>query len=361
MKPKKILVALDGSPTAERALAWARALAPRARLVVLRVRPPVHFMGPEAGGWSMAYVMDGAEDYLEKVRRSVRPAPKTVLREGHVATGILDEARVQGCDLIALTTHGGARLLRRVFGGTTEQLLHHTRLPILVVPPSGKLPGPKARVRRIAVPLDGSETAERALPAARALARRLRAKLILVHCLVEPAAEGRVRRHFEGVARRLGAEAAVVAGEVPQVVLEAARARRADLIVMSVHGHGAWKHLFFGSTASKLIREASVPVLALRQEAADVSPRRSLKQVHQATTVAAAELVRVLLRKEGIESFSEGEAAGIRGPATPISIWVKASDAARAEAAIRRRPGGSRRSGAGPRRSGGPSRSRSPR
>lgn len=297
---RKVLVALDGSNGSERSLPWVRAVAPESRLILVRVKVPVYSVGTGDTGMTMAYVMqDGAEQSLAQAARRWKPVAKTVLRQGSAAGTILDVAREHGCDLIAVTTRGGWKLYRRVLGGTTEKLLHGSRRPILVVPAWIRVPRGRLRLRRIAVPLDGSEIAEKALPLAAELARRHGADLLLLHGLADldqarekalrhfgdrPGSRalkqieieldrrrGELEKHFEGLAAELrrrgtGARALLVHGMLPQSVLEAARKEKADLMVMCVHGHGALKHLLFGAMASKMIRETSMPVLAVRHD-----------------------------------------------------------------------------------------------
>ena len=54
--------------------------------------------------------------------------------------------------------------------------------------------------------------------------------------------------------------------ELKQILREAER-RRADLIVVGVHGRGALDRLVFGSTADRLVRLAACPVLTIRSDA----------------------------------------------------------------------------------------------
>lgn len=60
-----------------------------------------------------------------------------------------------------------------------------------------------------------------------------------------------------------------------------------------------------------------------------------MKRVLATTFVAQAEMARVLLRKNGIPSMIEGDAIGIRGPATPIQVWVADGHYARALGLVR--------------------------
>lgn len=47
-------------------------------------------------------------------------------------------------------------------------------------------------------------------------------------------------------------------------IIETARDENADLIIISTHGRSGVEHIFFGSTAEKVVRKAPCPVLSLR-------------------------------------------------------------------------------------------------
>lgn len=59
--------------------------------------------------------------------------------------------------------------------------------------------------------------------------------------------------------------ASVVLREGPMVqgILEEARTRGADLIVMGTHGRGGFEHLVLGSVTEKVLRKATIPVLTV--------------------------------------------------------------------------------------------------
>jgi nucleotide-binding universal stress UspA family protein len=149
--------------------------------------------------------------------------------------------------------------------------------------------------RRILVPLDGSALAERALPhAERALAPG--GEIVLLQVL-EPEAqiplsaevefatthggEGLTRHareaasrpqalaeaYLASIAARLGRDGAavstrVVAGHAVERIVEAARGM--DLVVMSTHGRTGLAHFLLGSTAERVVRHATVPVMVVR-------------------------------------------------------------------------------------------------
>jgi nucleotide-binding universal stress UspA family protein len=59
-------------------------------------------------------------------------------------------------------------------------------------------------------------------------------------------------------------DAAVLFGKPFVEILKCADERGADLIVMATHGRGAISHLLMGSTAEKVVRKASCPVLTVK-------------------------------------------------------------------------------------------------
>ncbi|HCI14432.1 MAG: universal stress protein [Gallionellales bacterium GWA2_60_142] len=143
--------------------------------------------------------------------------------------------------------------------------------------------------QRILVPIDGSETAERALREAIKLADG-KAQLRLLHVVEEVYpldAEGYAFIDYAAlrdVARSSGERLLAKAGEtarqagaaVETSLLEAegervanvidadARNWPADLIVIGSHGRSGFSRLLFGSVAEGVVRGASVPVLLVR-------------------------------------------------------------------------------------------------
>jgi nucleotide-binding universal stress UspA family protein len=138
------------------------------------------------------------------------------------------------------------------------------------------------------VPLDGSKTAEEALPVAARLARQWggRLHLVTVH---EPLPtlrsvgeeldlqleQGRGERLGEylkwsadAVATTHGLEAtgALLEGSPAEALAEHARKGNADLVVMTTHGHTGLSRFWLGSVADQLIRRVTVPVLLLHPD-----------------------------------------------------------------------------------------------
>lgn len=136
---RRILVALDGSPFSEEAVA-----------------PAVHLARSTGAGITLAEVvtrhsglvrmLHPAERTAESARRSLREVaeriPATsgqvelrVVEHASAADGILLEAQRGDIDLIAMATHGRGGLRRLLLGSVAESVIAASPVPILVVRP----------------------------------------------------------------------------------------------------------------------------------------------------------------------------------------------------------------------------------
>ncbi|HEU0113174.1 MAG TPA: universal stress protein, partial [Thermomicrobiales bacterium] len=180
-----ILVPLDGSPAAERALAFV-ALLPSRRARLLQVFPDItewfHPSEPLLDAWRTGRA-DDAADYLWRVSAPLRKQG----REVDVAWAFGDPAAeivaaAQDADLIAMTTHGRGMPERVVLGSVADRVARHAPTPTLLVRAGVGAAG-NAAIARLVVPLDGSPLADQALPVAAELAAALEVPLLLVRAL----------------------------------------------------------------------------------------------------------------------------------------------------------------------------------
>ncbi|MCS7255077.1 MAG: universal stress protein [Thermomicrobium sp.] len=143
-----ILVPLDGSPAAERALPYAVVLARKAGACLTLVRVAethrellVEFRGRRlAAGVAerMAGLEREASAYLEAVRAQLPSAisVRTLTVSGDPKRQLVTVVERERPDLVVLTTHGHGGVQRWLIGSVTERLLTTTRVPLLVVPAS---------------------------------------------------------------------------------------------------------------------------------------------------------------------------------------------------------------------------------
>jgi nucleotide-binding universal stress UspA family protein len=143
---KRILVPLDGSKLAERALPYAETLAEKfeAELILVRVLqllPEVVPAGPHGG---MVFHEQTVQDrqeattYLNEMAAQVRKVGVLSLRQvvldaPSVTNAITELAGEESVDLIVMSTHGRSGFSRLVFGSVAGQVLHDAPCPVFLV------------------------------------------------------------------------------------------------------------------------------------------------------------------------------------------------------------------------------------
>ena len=142
---------------------------------------------------------------------------------------------------------------------------------------------------RILVPLDGSTRATRAIPVAARMAGTTGATVILASVvnhfvlLQYPQIERNYRTranddisiseaeaHLEEMARspelaHVTVEKAILSGPIVSMLLSTATSYRADLIVLTTHGHSGMMRKMLGSVSEQVLGRATIPVLLLRE------------------------------------------------------------------------------------------------
>jgi nucleotide-binding universal stress UspA family protein len=252
-----IVVPLDGSPAAERALAPAIAL-------VRRTGAPVRVLS--------RVLADDKEEltaYLAGVARrydEITDVDTEVVDRESIPDAIVDGLRPDS--LVCLSSHGRGGLRRATLGSITEALLRTIDRPALVV-------GPRA-VRasfagRVVAALDGSRESERVVAPAIAWATMLGEPLWL--------AEVCQRDHradvgdtvdagwLAAVARAAGVDGWDTLHDRTAahglVGLAASRVTPTGLLVLATHGRTGWSRLRLGSVTAATIHDAPVPVLVV--------------------------------------------------------------------------------------------------
>jgi nucleotide-binding universal stress UspA family protein len=148
-----LLVALDGSPAAERVLEHAQAFAHafgstitllRAtispEMVLAETAPAEAGIGPIGAIQDPTPIVEAdhatAVEYLENVAKNLRASGYTVnveAAEGPADEVIVDRAKELNVSIILMTTHGRSGLGRVVFGSVADAVLRHTESAVLLV------------------------------------------------------------------------------------------------------------------------------------------------------------------------------------------------------------------------------------
>jgi nucleotide-binding universal stress UspA family protein len=152
MTYRRLLVPLDDSPTAQRGLAEAIALARdlKSTLVLLHVVELVPMMPEVATAQAWEAIREGLKDSGRRVldaaaarARGAGIACETVLNDvdaNRPADVIVREASAQHCDLIVMGTHGRRGVGRVLLGSDAELVLRLSPVPVLLVRGSSAAP-----------------------------------------------------------------------------------------------------------------------------------------------------------------------------------------------------------------------------
>jgi nucleotide-binding universal stress UspA family protein len=284
-----ILAPVDFSGASHHATHWAGLLALKfgAKLTVAHIVPP----SP-----AFKYTFPGEMHELEKkvfaeaneqLPREIPAAcrgrldTQAIVRAGDVRDELLGIIATERVDLVVMGTHGRRALERFVLGSTTESMLRKAAVPVLTVSASAsgkQIESPfDVPFHRVLYATDLSETSPAGLHYCADLARVLGASVTMLHVLdlhgavafdneadIHALIMGRMHKTV-GKERCDGLEIAteVVKGVPHREILKFADKITADLIVINLQSKGLLERALLGSTAERVIRSSTTPVLSI--------------------------------------------------------------------------------------------------
>jgi nucleotide-binding universal stress UspA family protein len=290
-RQQRILIASDGSPSAEAALAtvirfpWKPAA--RAKGVVANF--PWLRTESAAAQSAMESSVEITAEAAERALRRRWPAAQVAVVEAPPVDAILTAADKFKAHVIAVGWRGHGGFQRLIAGSVSRAVASNARCSVLVVREA-----PRA-IRRVVVGYDGCPHAIRAIELLASLELPRGGRVILVDAVVPhalPAAAGRLptatrkelqqelRRHNDerreeaqkllasGAARlrRAGWEVDTEVREVAAVaaILAAADEHRADLVVVGARATSGLQRVLLGSVANGVLNRSKAPVLLVR-------------------------------------------------------------------------------------------------
>ena len=312
---ERILVPLDGSERAERALPVAACLARANGGSIVLLRAVTDALDT---AWSTAEeplfkrtVIDAnqalAANYLARIAALPELAgirAQTNVQSGVPAHLILSAAHAQHVDLIILGSHGETGFKRWALGSVAQHVIRHSSAPVLVLQERGGLPmhlSPEdTQPVRILVALDGSPLAEAALAPAAYLSAALSAPargalhLALVvssrglahHSLTaRERAQIRARAYLDRMARRLSegdlatlqiqvTSSVTIQADVARTLIEMAETgaflesgtpfHGSYVLAMATHGRSGGGRWIMGSVTERILGKTILPLLIVR-------------------------------------------------------------------------------------------------
>jgi nucleotide-binding universal stress UspA family protein len=154
IKMKKVLIALDYDPTAQKVAEVGYSLAKSlgAQAVLLHViNEPVYYssteyspimgfsgymnMSPAIQIDSIQGLLEASQQFLEKSKEHLGDdTVQTMVEEGDFADSIIRAASKVHADVIAIGSHSRKWLEKIVMGSVTEQVLNHSSIPLFIIP-----------------------------------------------------------------------------------------------------------------------------------------------------------------------------------------------------------------------------------
>jgi nucleotide-binding universal stress UspA family protein len=318
---RRILVPLDGSSRAERALPVAALLARASQgsVVLIRVVHTATECWPalEVNSGLVESIIEAnleeAQTYLTDIAASsiFKDIPVEVLvRFGPVASTILEEVSSHSIDLVVICSHGSTGMMHAIMGSVAERVSQHAPVPVFVLRERGSVPaGPHPdalQPLKILVGLDGSAYAKEAIAPTIALISALAAPaqgaLHLLHVIKPTDYQhfGRHDQHREQAVEQAkqnmcemvkslhgefkdiptgGLEpkitwSVVVDSDVAHTLTRIAEngedvegagtCGRCDIIAMSTHGHSDLRRWAIGSTTDRVLKATKLPMFIVR-------------------------------------------------------------------------------------------------
>jgi len=254
---ERVLIPLDGSPTAESVVPLLEPILRRSGSEVFLVRALPAGVPPAAVGEAGEYLQGIADRF-----QSDGLCAHALVGRGSPPEVIENLAAGEEISLIAVPVpqEGVGPVMERLLRGSAKHLLA-LRPPF----PSGLS---RKKRRTILAPLDGSEASRRSLPLALELAAVLEARVTLMRVIENDDEELEALSDLHDVAHRLAdqglsAEIWIERGEPVEKILEVARDESAELVVLTTRGGSGGPDDRLGRVTSQVMNRSPVPVLAV--------------------------------------------------------------------------------------------------
>jgi nucleotide-binding universal stress UspA family protein len=257
-----VIVPLDGSERAERALGPAVQLADRmeASLVLMSASPEPH-------------AVKAVEEYLdERVCRLQREAHPILVLDRAAPDAILVVANEPGA-LVCMTTHGRTGVLRAALGSVAEAVVRGARGPVVLVGPHCRPDWELPEVPELIAGFDNSDCARAGVRAAGDLALALNGRVRVLEVASRPDLVGKsyftlddidALNEAVGELRATGVHVdyEIIEGvDEADSLLDAAVRSSASLISLGTHGRQGIARIVLGSVTARIVRSTSVPVM----------------------------------------------------------------------------------------------------
>jgi nucleotide-binding universal stress UspA family protein len=291
MTYRKVLVPLDGSELAERAIPYAKNFAEARGREVILFTVSIAFIEQLDRPMKAYLELNAKELQSQGIKAS------TAIAYGDVADEITSFADKNKIDLIIISTHGYSGIKRWVLGSVARKVLYGTCAHVLLI--KSKAPKvSKVELKKLLLPLDGSPFSEAPIPIVEELAKGTGTEIILTVVSEPPLVPsygdrpinptwekyrntlwiemqqqvseytGKIKTRLEK--QRLKVKSQVIPGELGKVaesIMKAAQKENIDLIAMATHGRTGVSRWVYGGITNRIVEQSLQPVLLIRPSA----------------------------------------------------------------------------------------------
>jgi len=298
----RILVPLDGSPTAETALlhaaAISRTFSSEIELISI-IGESRSTSGERLDSVDWQLWKRQMQVYLSRIAESLRAKNMEVswlLRDGDPAQEIVQHINEANIDLLIFTRYGIGDAQQFSGGGTAQKIISASAASILLIDPVCNFDDERG-YERILVAIDGSRRSEWASCFAAMVAQTFDGSLHLLQIVEEPRlpgnapVTGETRQLLDQIKRTARSQAnfqlshltsriaenaqvmgtVIVSDNIPMTIESVAKADEADLLVIAAQAEHVQNAGRYGHVCESLLAHVHIPVLVLRSEAAGLS------------------------------------------------------------------------------------------
>ncbi len=286
---KRILIPLDGSEQAEKALPYGEDIAGRIGSEIILL----HVCGQGQEQYKHMYKL-----YLEGVAQNMRQNMPdstgvkilTEVEAGESRETVCNLVNKREVDLIIMTSVSADGIkISKMIGSVADHVCRTMPIPVMLIKPKNgqQIKSRKNLFSRIFVPLDGSELSKLALPVTEELAAKLDVPVTLFQMALMTQPTGYVTQDAsyidyallnEDIKKRdlneivaieqkfkekgLKVDHIVTSGtNAASEIIQTSKKVNADLMVMSTHGRTGIRNWAFGSVAEKVLRYSEIPMI----------------------------------------------------------------------------------------------------
>jgi nucleotide-binding universal stress UspA family protein len=281
-----VVVPLDGSELAERAIPYGAAIADRSGAPLLLVL--VARIGADEPE------MTECRNYLRMTAANLPGRVQFEVERGRPAEKAIEIAKEAGDPIIVMSTRGHGGIRRWMTGSVADEVVRTAGVPVLLIRGDKEVPeASQLQILSILLPVDGSPYSESAIAYAVEIARLFGSTIHVLRVVDTPSAYAMLSRHMEAVAtgdildeiiasmRReateyveelaetlrsegINVKTVVLEGYPGEQVIEHERRGFYQLVIMATAGRSGVSRVVFGSVAERVLKMGRTPVMMIR-------------------------------------------------------------------------------------------------